>query len=42
MAIWLTEIKALERLCESLKGQLPDLEKELEKLIHTFYVKPLK
>jgi len=33
MAIWSAEIKALERLCESLKGQLPDLEKELERLI---------
>jgi TolB-like protein/Flp pilus assembly protein TadD len=33
MAIWTTEIKELERLYESLKGQLPDLEKELERLI---------
>ena len=33
MAIWSAEIKALERLCESLKGQLSDLEKELERLI---------
>ena len=33
MAIWSAEIKELERLCESLKGQLPDLEKELERLI---------
>jgi TolB-like protein len=33
MAIWTPEIKELEKLCESLKGQLPDLEKELGKLI---------
>jgi TolB-like protein/Flp pilus assembly protein TadD len=33
MAIWTAEIKELERLYESLKGQLPDLEKELERLI---------
>jgi Tfp pilus assembly protein PilF/TolB-like protein len=33
MAIWSSEIKELERLYESLKGQLPDLEKELERLI---------
>jgi len=33
MAIWSTEIKELEKLYESLKGQLPDLEKELERLI---------
>ena len=33
MAIWLAEIKELERLFKSLKGQLPDLEKELERLI---------
>jgi TolB-like protein/Flp pilus assembly protein TadD len=33
MAIWSSEIKELERLHESLKGQLPDLEKELERLI---------
>ena len=33
MAIWSAEIKDLGRLCESLKGQLPDLEKELERLI---------
>ena len=33
MAIWSAEIKELERLYESLKGQLPDLEKELERLI---------
>jgi len=34
MAIWSAEIKELEKLHESLKGQLPDLEKELEQLIH--------
>src|SRR5512136_482762 len=33
MAIWSSEIKELEKLHESLKGQLPDLEKELGKLI---------
>jgi non-specific serine/threonine protein kinase len=33
MLIWTAEIKELERLHESLKGQLPDLEKELERLI---------
>ena len=33
MAIWTSEIKELERLYESLKGQVPDLEKELERLI---------
>jgi adenylate cyclase len=33
MAIWTTEIKELEKLYESLKGQLPDLEKELKRLI---------
>ena len=35
MEIWSAEINVLERLCESLKGQLPDLEKELERLIKT-------
>ena len=35
MAIWSAEIKELEKLTESLKGQLPDLEKELERLIKT-------
>jgi TolB-like protein/Tfp pilus assembly protein PilF len=35
MAIWTAEIKELERLHESFKGQLPDLEKELEQLIRT-------
>jgi TolB-like protein len=33
MSIWSAEIKELERLYESLKGQFPDLEKELERLI---------
>ena len=33
MAIWTTEIKELEKLYDSLKGQLPDLVKELERLI---------
>jgi hypothetical protein len=33
MAIWSAEIKELEELYESFKGQLPDLEKELERLI---------
>jgi len=33
MPIWSAEIKEIERLSESLKGQLPDLEKELERLI---------
>ena len=31
MAIWTTEIKEIEKLYASLKGQLPDLEKELER-----------
>ena len=35
MAIWSAEIKELERFHESFKGQLPDLEKELEQLIRT-------
>jgi hypothetical protein len=35
MAIWSIEIKELEKLYESLKGQLPELEKELELLIET-------
>jgi hypothetical protein len=33
MAIWSSEIKELEKLYESLKGQLPALGKELEQLI---------
>ena len=35
MAIWNSEIKVIENLHESIKGQLPDLEKELERLIKT-------
>jgi len=33
MAIWSAEIKEIERLYDSLKGQLPDVEKELVQLI---------
>ena len=33
MAIWSAEIKELKKLYEFLKGQLPELEKELERLI---------
>ena len=33
MTIWSAEIKELEKLYESLKGQFPELEKELERLI---------
>jgi TolB-like protein len=33
MAIWSSEIKELEILCDSFKGQFPDLRKELERLI---------
>jgi len=33
MPIWTYEIKELEKHFESFKGQLPDLEKELERLI---------
>ena len=33
MAIWTSEIKEIERLLESFKGQLPGLEKELEQLV---------
>jgi len=33
MTIWSSEIKELEKLHESIKNQLPDLEKELVKLI---------
>jgi TolB-like protein len=33
MAIWSAEIKELEGLYESIRGQLPDVEKELERLI---------
>jgi TolB-like protein/Flp pilus assembly protein TadD len=35
MQIWSAEIKEIERLYESIKGQAPDLEKELERLIKT-------
>ena len=35
MPIWSAEIKELEKLYESLQGQLPDLEKELERLVKT-------
>jgi TolB-like protein len=35
MAIWSAEIKELENLYESFKGQLPELGKELKKLIRT-------
>jgi TolB-like protein/Flp pilus assembly protein TadD len=35
MAIWSAEIKELEKLYESLKGLLPDLEKELVQLTRT-------
>jgi len=31
MAIWSSEIKELEKHYESLKGQLPDLEKEIQR-----------
>ncbi len=33
MPIWSSEIKELERLFKSFKGQFPDLEKELERLV---------
>lgn len=35
MSIWSAEIKEVERLFESLRGRIPDLEKELERLIKT-------
>jgi TolB-like protein len=35
MQIWSAEIKELETLYTSIKGQFPDLEKELEQLIET-------
>jgi TolB-like protein/Tfp pilus assembly protein PilF len=35
MAIWTTEIKEIEKLYESFKGQFPELEKELGQLIKT-------
>ncbi|MBP1667287.1 MAG: hypothetical protein H6Q23_2147, partial [Bacteroidetes bacterium] len=34
MEIWSAEIKELQKLYETFKGQLPDLEKELERLIN--------
>lgn len=33
MAIWISEINELERLYKFFKGKLPDLEKEMERLI---------
>ena len=33
MPVWSAELKELEKLHESIRGQLPDLEKELERLI---------
>jgi hypothetical protein len=35
MPIWSIEIKDLETLFTSIKGQFPELEKELEQLIKT-------
>ena len=35
MPVWSSEIKELQKLYESFKGQLPDLEKELERLLRT-------
>ena len=35
MPVWSAEIKELQKLYESFKGQLPDLEKELERLLKT-------
>jgi Tfp pilus assembly protein PilF/TolB-like protein len=35
MIIWSREIQEIERLYESFKGQVPDLEKELDQLIKT-------
>ena len=35
MQIWSAEIKELEALYPSIKGRLPDLEKEMERLIRT-------
>ncbi len=34
MTIWSSEIKEIERLNDSIKGQSPELEKELERLIN--------
>jgi len=33
MAVWSAEIKELQNLYESLKGQVPDLDKELDRLV---------
>ncbi|NSW93135.1 MAG: hypothetical protein HPY62_00325 [Bacteroidales bacterium] len=33
MSIWASEVKELEKLYESFKGHLPELEKELGRLI---------
>jgi TolB-like protein len=35
MTIWSAEIKEIERLYDSMKGQSPELEKELERLVKT-------
>jgi hypothetical protein len=35
MQIWSAEIKEIERLYDSIKGQSPELEKELDRLIKT-------
>jgi hypothetical protein len=35
MAIWTTEIRELEKIYESIKGQFPELEKELGHLLKT-------
>jgi adenylate cyclase len=35
MSIWIGEIKELEKLYDSFKSHLPDIEKELEQLIRT-------
>ncbi|MBA7515110.1 hypothetical protein ES705_07148 [subsurface metagenome] len=35
MKVWSAEIKELQNLHETLKGQLPDLEKELDRLVKT-------
>jgi TolB-like protein len=35
MTLWSSEIKEIERLYDSIKGQSPEMEKELERLIKT-------
>lgn len=35
MTIWSTEIKEIKRFYDSMKGQSPELEKELERLVKT-------